>query len=232
MKKLLLLSFAVGAAAYSQASFAYRYNFTFSDPNASYVVRDLYLAEAAPGGVINGGYNLGLRYPGPQITAPTGGFIDTYYNTDSVATEALIAGVTQDLPGDAPGQKHVVLAVSNDVVPLASGIAWGTLFRNFTEEQIIFALEHQVDPDEATRNAALQTLGDFYYTDAKYGILDGLAQPHSAWFTPGGSFTVMTWSSGQVIGGGTSTITSVPEPTSMLAIGLGLAAVARRRKRN
>jgi hypothetical protein len=44
--------------------------------------------------------------------------------------------------------------------------------------------------------------------DAETGILDPDGVSQSAWLATGGTFTVMTWSDGGIIGQGTSQITS------------------------
>jgi hypothetical protein len=116
---------------------------------------------------------------------------------------------------------------------LSANIAWGTLFRNTNEDALIN------DIQQATSGGSwdyitpfLNDVGAFASGDATTGILDNLAQPHSAWFATGGSFTVETWSNGQTIGSGMSTITAVPEPASVgiLSLGFGVMLLRRRRR--
>jgi hypothetical protein len=146
---------------------------------------------------------------------------------------SLLIGIAQDLPGDPQGQKHIVLMMDNHAASLANHIAWGTLFRNTLEDQLIANLELATSgQDWDTVLPGVNAVGDFAFGDAKTGILDNLAQPNSAWFNFGGSFTVMTFSDGEIIGTGESYGTeAVPEPASMAAFGLGLAALARRRRK-
>lgn len=148
---------------------------------------------------------------------------------------SLLIGITQDLPGDAEGQKHVVLLMDDTAASLAESIAWGTLFPNTLEDSLIAAIELATSGgDWEALQPAFDELSEFVSGDAETGILDGLAQPHSAWFTMGDNFSVLTWSDGTRIGWGTSTLTPVPEPTTsalLLSGMLALGAVARRRTR-
>jgi hypothetical protein len=159
--------------------------------------------------------------------------------------DALMVGLVQDLPGDAPGQKHVVLMMSSAAAQAATNIAWGTLFRNTLEEQLIADIELATSglPIEAIE-PALNNLFDFAGGDARGGILGPGGVPIDAWFTVAGvqpgsvtsaGFKVMAFSTGQLIGEGTAftdAVAVVPEPQAWAMWLAGLSAlgfVARRR---
>lgn len=234
MKKSLLALISaplLGSSAFAGLSYNYTYTFNFPAGSPNYTISNLYLLEAAPGGVISG-FNLGLRYPGDVLSSPAGGSVTTWFAASSPAQSALLIAETHDLPGDAAGQKHIVLGMANDAASLGANIAWGTLFRNTDEDQLIADLDHFVDPDPNVAQNALQELANFAYGDATSGILDNLAQPHTAWFDPHGTgFSIMSWSNGTLQGAGTVTESVVPEPTSLALIGMGCAAIARKRRR-
>lgn len=159
--------------------------------------------------------------------------LDNPFPRDNPVASSLLIGLTQDLPGDAPGQQHVVLMMDDTAAALAENIAWGTLFRSTLEDQLIAAIALATSgQDWEVIQPGLDAVAAFVNGDATTGILDGLAEPHSAWFATGGSFSVMAWSDGTRIGSGTSTITAVPEPATaaLLLSGLcALGAAARRR---
>lgn len=224
------LALATVLAAASQATFynnTYTFNFSGS---ANYTVSRFYILESREASDYS--YNYGFRLPSSTIASPFGGQISDYTNVlTAPATSALIIAETDALPGDAPGQKHILLGMSSDAASYAANIAWGTLFRNTLEEDVISGLDNYVDPDQTVASNALQTLVDFAQGDAKTGILDNLAQPHSAWFTPGTNFSLMTWSSGQVVGTGVSVQqAATPEPATLACLGLGALGLLKRRR--
>jgi hypothetical protein len=158
--------------------------------------------------------------------------------------EALQLGLVQDLPNDAPGQKHVVMMMSEAAAQRASGVAWGTLFRNTLEEHVVAAIELATSGQPFNViEPGLSVLGDFTEGDAQNGILDGLAQPVSAWFSLGAvqpgstsfsNFTVMAFSDGQVLGQGLAslqTLAPVPEPDSFALALAGLLLLGRALRR-
>jgi uncharacterized protein (TIGR03382 family) len=157
--------------------------------------------------------------------------------------DGLMLGLVKDLPGDAfGGEEHVVLMLSNEAASAAKDIAWGTLFRDTLEADIIDALHTNTSglpyPEIESEIGKLYT---FALGDARTGIL-GTPEPIDAWFTlpgvgPGevatAGFKVMAFSNGQILGDGVLTVSSVPEPgpAAMLAVGLAaLGWMARRRK--
>lgn len=224
------IALATFLAAASQATYySNTYAFSFNEGSPAYTVSRFYILESREASDYS--FNYGFRLPSATISSPFGGQISDYANTlTAPATTALIIAETNELPGDAPGQKHILLGISSDAASYAQNIAWGTLFRNTLEEDVISGLDNYVDPNPTTASNALQTLVDFAQGDAKTGILDNLAQPHSAWFTPGTNFTLMTWSDGKIVGSGVSTQQATPEPATLTVFGLGALAVLRRRR--
>ncbi len=221
-------------ASFGATTYSYQYAMTFPADSPDFTIDNWYVLEASPV------ESYGLRFPegfGYGINSLTGGTLDTYplYSPyiASPASQALLIGLTHDLPGDAEGQEHIVLGMDNTAAGLAQGIGWGTLFTHTLEDDLIFDLHHYIDPDPTVTGAALQGLVDYAYGDATNGILDNEAQSHSAWFDPHGAFSIQSWSDGTILGTGQATEFShvTPEPMSMGALALGVVAVLRRRKK-
>lgn len=152
--------------------------------------------------------------------------------TEAPITRSLLVGLIQDLPGDAPGQKHVVLIMDPTAAALSENIAWGTLFRNTLEDQLIADIELATSgqPFELIQ-PGLDGLGQFANGDARDGILDPQGVPVSAYFATGGEFVVESWSSGTVLGRGTSAVVAVPEPASVGIVVVAAGVVGLRRRR-
>ena len=230
-RTMLTLGLFVMAAPVAKADFKYDYQFSFPTGSPSYTIDNWYVLESAPGGVING-YNLGLRIPNTPISSPIGGTLHADFPVPDRATSALILGITHDLPGDAAGQKHIVLAMDPHAASLAEHIAWGTLFRTTLEDSLIADLQNYVNPDPAIAQSALQHVNNYAFGDATTGILDALAQSNTAFFNPNaGVFTIESWSDGTILGTGTVTVIPVPEPVGVGALTLGCVAILHRRKR-
>jgi len=156
-------------------------------------------------------------------------------------TNAMFIGLTDNLPGDggttANPMTHVVLLMDPTAASDAAGIDWGTLFRNTDENQLISEIKTATSGgDWSVVVPALNQVGAFANGDATTGILNPDGTSQSAYFTPGGAFTVEAWSTGQVIGSGTSTVTftpaATPEPAPFMVLGAGLGVlVLLKRKR-
>lgn len=224
---LLAVAGVAGTAQAQAVDYSYKFDFPAGSPG--YSISQWYILEVAGG---DAHFNYGFRQPDQVITSPQGGVLDSDFAVEHSADSAILIGITHDLPGDAAGQEHIVLGMDTSAAGYGENIAWGTLFRNTDEDTLIDSLHHYEDADPTVTSAALQYLVDFAYGDAMTGILDNLAQPHSAWFDPNaGTFTVESWSNGTILGSGAVTATVIPEPALFLPFAASLLpALARRRR--
>lgn len=128
------------------------------------------------------------------------------FNLHDPVTRSLLIGIVQGLPGDAnPEQKHVVLFMSDAAADLSLHIAWGTLFRNTVEEGLIAGIELATSGlDWPLIEPGLTAVNDFANGDAEHGVLGPGGVEVSAWFAMGDTFSVMTWSEGELVGAGVS----------------------------
>jgi hypothetical protein len=184
----------------------------------------------------------------PSTVGSAGGLVTDPFTKSSSnrPTQALLLGLTQDLPGDAPGQQHVVMMVDSAAAAAAQNIAWGTTFLSTLEEDVIADLVLTMRTDRATLvdgsaeaiawDAALTDLYTFVTGDAAgmFFNMPGVV-PGS---TTSSDFSVMAWSDGSIVGSGTAFLStdlaaSVPEPSSLALVLLPLmfAASARQRRR-
>jgi hypothetical protein len=135
--------------------------------------------------------------------------------------ESFLLGVTTNLPGDAPGQQHLVVFTNDAFASSAQSIAFGTLFPHTNETTLIDDLTSQTNPGDI--------LG-FGAGDATTGPNGPIA------FEPGSSFEAVAFSDGQIIGTGTSGfLAAVPESSTWVLmltgfVGLGLAGYRPSRK--
>jgi hypothetical protein len=148
----------------------------------------------------------------------------------------LMIGTTHDLPGDAPGQQHLVLMTSSAWANAAAGIAFGALFPSTLEEEIISALQvFAQSEDQEVRNEAANTIGAFV-----------IGQLSSAFFSLGAvipgetttsAFSVIAFSDGQIIGDGIASLATalpdnpVPTPALPFLIATGLIGLNLSRTR-
>jgi hypothetical protein len=126
--------------------------------------------------------------------------------------------VTSGLPGDAPGQEHLVVFTNDTFASNAVSIDFGALFPNTDETALINDLMTETNP------------GDIF----NFAGGDALSGPNgSIYFEPGDSFTAVAFSDGQIIGTGTSSFTApAPEPFTLSLFGAGLAGLGAARRRS
>jgi hypothetical protein len=182
----------------------------------------------------------------PSSVGAGGGLIDDPFtkSSENRPLTGLILGLTSNLPGDAAGQKHVVMGLDSGAAAGLQNIAWGTTFTAYTEEAIandiynVAGISRAADgtPEAAIWDAAINELGAFANdTTGGAGQLWfklAVTQPGE---TKTSNFSVMAWTDGQQIGTGVATVTqAVPEPESYALglAGLGVAGLMLRRRKN
>lgn len=222
--KPLLVAASLFAAVLARAGYNTQYTVDFDGPD-SYEITNIMMYEEGPG-------TSSLTWPFRAVS-PGHNVLYNPFSTDSPTQASLLLGITHDLPNDAPGQKHVVLFMDTYAAQLAEHIAWGTLFRNTLEENLISDIELATSgQDWNIIQPGLDHVFAFANGDAKTGILQPTGAPQSALFVPNGQFAVMSFSDGAILGYGTAeTIQTTPEPASMAALGMGALALLRRRKK-
>lgn len=147
--------------------------------------------------------------------------------------QALLLGIVTGLPFDGtPEQKHIVMFMDPTAAQLSNHIAWGTLFRNTQEEDLIAAIELATSgQDWPIIQPGLDFVSAFGAGDADTGILGPGGVPHTAWLNNPGPLSVMTFSDGEIVGFGEAHITFVPEPATLSMLALGGLVFAQIRRR-
>lgn len=227
MTKALFAGAALAVASVSapaQASICISCGFFINyDVDSRYDISNIAIFErtANGGGITNSAF------------APTGSstITDPFVKYEAIVSTFLL-GVAQDLEGDMPGQKHLVVFANDDWAASAQSIAFGTLFPSTLEASLIQALENiggaSIDP--AVLDASYEALGAFDGGDAETGPSGSVA------FAPGATFSLVAFSDGATIGTGISYLTAapgpVPEPASwaLMVGGFGLLGSMMRRR--
>lgn len=242
--RLKLATLAILAAGATIASAAHNWHleshYTFNvDPAWGQPVTNIICMME--GGSVDNSYGWGSKaWAFTSASSPTLAFDTDWFDLEAAQPTligSLHVGIVQDLPNDAPGQKHAVLFMDADAASRTSNIAWGTFFNHTNEDSLIYAIEQATSGGSWEYiNPFLQEIDTFAQGDAKHGNLGPFGTEGSAWFTPGHDFSIVAWSDGKVIGTGSNTYDvqyqSVPEPTSLAVLAAGpLFLLHRRRNR-
>ncbi len=221
---LLAIAALLLAAGPARAGYNASYTATL-DQGVPDVTNILMLEQWSGGGATTWAFSAAGDGDTTTITNP--------FPTDTPTLSSLLIGLSQDPdgPDGSPGQLHVVLMMDNTAASLVDHIAWGTVFQNTDEDQLIAAIQLATSgQDFSIITPGLDAIGAFASGDAT-NILGPGGVTYSAWFATGGPFTVVSFSDGNIIGTGTSAdIFTAPEPSSVALLGLGAGGLLGHRR--
>lgn len=219
LKKFGLVALALCAlASAAKAQFVSTYSFSLDE---EVTLQSMIVMES---GASSGSLTLPFSASGPGSTTWTNGGSSPNHDISFVLGIATYASEIED------PQKHAVLFMNDDAAAYADANVWSTLFQDIEEADLISSIEAATNGQSQEEiNAGLTTVSTFGEYAKTFPSTHNSTK--SAWFTLGGGYKVVSFSTGRIIGSGISTKPSapVPEPASMLVLGLGGMALLRRR---
>ncbi len=212
------------------------YFLSFTTTMSQYSVEPVVMFESAVG---TSGF--GVTWPF-HVPAGTSTITDPFEKLAPMQAVYLM-GLTNLVPDgeEATGDEapHLVLFTNNSFAAAAVGQSFETLFPNTSEAALIADLQEAFavgsDPSDLRLEEAGERLGTFANM---LGASDAIDGPYgSIAFVPGDAYSVMAFSSGQIIGTGLSSTTlaetpvDAPEPLSLALFASSLAGLAIIRRR-
>lgn len=227
----LLTMATLASVSHAQTFYVPTYTATNNNQNP---ITDMVLLWQDPQG---GGLGLLSVTPEPGINIPGLGQTTTFQDLPKprVPSGLFVMGLYKETIGEpSPGQEHVVLFMNSYAASLTKDIAWGTVFRNTLEDNLIADL-HAVS---ATNDS--HAVGDiFNFAGGDSMHIPDITSPTgdtTAWIAPPPNGTaaqgkIMMWSTGQEIGTFSASAVATPEPASLAVLAVGALALMRRKNR-
>lgn len=219
LKKFGMVALALCAlASAAKAQFVSTYSFSLDE---EVTLQSMIVMES---GESSGSLTLPFSTSGPGSTTWINEGSSPNHNISFVLGIATFASEIED------PQKHAVLFMNDDAAAFADANVWSTLFQDIEEESLIASIEAATNGQSQEEvNGGLEVVSAFGEYAKTFPATHNSTK--NAWFTLGGGYKVVSFSTGRIIGSGISTKPSapVPEPASMLVFGLGGMALLRRR---
>ncbi len=240
VRSILTASFlSVTAAASADFTLTSTYTYSVTGDVGTAYLRDVEFVMEGGNVDGNGGWGVSTSFFNNLVDdgsqASNAGTLSVSYDQgpEPFLRESLLFGIMQGFPTDgSPEQKHLVLFMDPTSASNVKDIAFGTVFPTTNEDALIGAIEfvHEESHSDAEKEPYYETIHAFW--DAARNALAGSnPEPQrSAWFAGGGDFSIVAFSDGKTVGSGTNRVTVVPEPASLVALGVGAASMLRRRK--
>ena len=240
----------MGAAVFASADYSLTSTYTYSltaDVGTSYI-RDLeFTMDGGYAGDPNSGWGQStsffnnLQSDGSQSSnSGTLSSTDSFFpagSSEPFLKESMFFGIMQGLPQDVldgnADQKHLVLFMDPTSAANVQNRAFGSVFPTTSEDDLISAIEyvHDDSHSDAAKAPYYDNVIHPFYDAARDALAGANPTPQrSVYIGPNSPFSIVIFSNGQTIGSGTGSVSVVPEPASLAALGVGAMGLLRRRR--